>query len=159
MLIKIMPQLTAINQFFCLVIVGSGPDQKTLEAMVKNLRLSRKVFLVGQKTREELALYLAAAEMFVLDTGYEGFSHQILEVMSAGVPVITTAVGGNKEIIRQGENGFMVKYNDEFNLIEAIKTLWQMKDLREEFIKNGKKTIHDFSYEKMFKETVELLAK
>src|SRR3989338_88783 len=157
MLIKIMPQLTAINQFFCLVIVGSGPDQKTLEAMVKNLRLSRKVFLVGQKTREELALYLAAAEMFVLDTGYEGFSHQILEVISAGVPVITTAVGGNKEIVRQGENGFMVKYNDEFNLIEAIKTLWQMKDLREEFIKNGKKTIHDFSYEKMFKETVELL--
>ncbi len=157
MLIKIMPRLSEISQLFRLVIVGDGPDKKMLESMIKNLGLERKVYLVGRKSQEELALYLAAANMFVLNSGYEGFSHQILEAMTAGVPVITTAVGGNKEVIRQGENGFMVKYQDEFNLIEAIKSLWQNTELREEFGKEGKKTAEHFSSEKMFDETVKLL--
>lgn len=157
MLIKIMPRLSEISQLFRLVIVGDGPEKKVLESMVRNLGLERKVYLVGKKTQEELATYLAAADMFVLNTGYEGFSHQILEAMTAGVPVVTTAVGGNKEVIRQGENGFMVKYQDEFNLIEAIKSLWQNRELQEEFKKEGKKTAEHFSSEKMFEETVKIL--
>ena len=157
MLIKIMPRLSEISQLFRLVIVGDGPDKKTLESMVKNLGLERKVYLVGRKSQEELATYMAAADVFVLNSGYEGFSHQILEAMTAGVPVIATAVGGNKEVIKQGENGFMVKYQDEFNLIEAIKSLWQNQGLQEEFKKEGKKTAENFSSEKMFEETVKIL--
>jgi len=157
MLIKIMPQLLEINQFFRLVIVGDGPERKVLEAMVRNLRMEKKIFIVGKKTADELAVYLAAAEIFILNTGYEGFSHQILEAMRAGAPVITTAVGGNREIINQGENGFMVKYNDEFNLIEAIKTVWQDKELRDHFIEEGRKTVEKFSFEKMIEKTSDLL--
>ena len=157
MLIKIMPQLTEVSQIFRLVIVGDGPDMANLKMMVKNMGFERKVFLVGRKSRDELALYMAAADVFVLDTGYEGFSHQILEAMAAGIPVITTAVGGNKEIIKQGENGFMVKYNDEFNLIEAIKSVWASPELQNEFIEGGKKTAAYFSPEKMFDQTIKLL--
>lgn len=157
MLIKIMPQLLEINQFFRLVIVGDGPERKVLETMVKNLRMDKKIYIVGKKNQQELVNYLAAAEIFILNTGYEGFSHQILETMAAGVPVITTAAGGNKEIIRQGENGFMVKYNDEFNLIEAIKTVWHDKELREQFIIEGKKTVGEFSFEKMLEKTIKAL--
>ena len=157
MLIKIMPSIFEINQAFRLVIVGDGPDKKILDSMVRNLGLERKVFLVGKKSQSELATYLAAADMFVLNTGYEGFSHQILEAMVAGVPVITTAVGGNKEIIEQGENGFLVKYNDEFNIVEAIKSLWQDPGLKEEFIEKGKKTVEKFSSERMLSETTKLL--
>ncbi len=157
MLIKMMPKLLEINQFFRLVIVGDGPERKTLESIVKNMHLENKVFLVGKKPKEELALFSAAADIFVLNTAYEGFSHQILEAMAAGLPVITTAVGGNREVIRQGENGFMVKYNDEFNLIEAIKTAWQTDDLRTRFIEEGKKTVEYFSSEKMINETIKIL--
>ncbi len=157
MLIKIMPSIFEINQAFRLVIVGDGPDKKVLESMIKNLGLEKKVFLVGKKSQSELATYLAAAEMFVLNTGYEGFSHQILETMTAGIPVITTAVGGNKEVVEQGENGFLVKYNDEFNLVQAIKSLWQDPGLKEEFIKNGKKTVQKFSSERMLSETIKVL--
>lgn len=157
MLIKIMPALFEINQFFRLVIVGDGPEEKVLKSIVKNMRLENKVYLVGRKTKEELATLLAAADIFVLNTAYEGFSHQILETMAAGVPVITTAVGGNREVVRQGENGFMVKYNDEFNLIEAIKTVWQTPELRERFVEGGKKTTELFSLEKMLDETIKIL--
>ncbi len=159
MLIKIMPQLFEINQFFRLVIIGDGPEGKTLESIVKNMHLENKVYLVGKKSKEELALFSAAADIFVLNTAYEGFSHQILEAMAAGMPVITTAVGGNREVIHQGENGFMVKYNDEFNLIEAIKTVWQTPELRERFIEEGKKTATLFNVDKMCQETIALLLK
>ncbi|HEY4484378.1 MAG TPA: glycosyltransferase family 4 protein [Candidatus Paceibacterota bacterium] len=157
MLIKIMPKLLEINQFFRLVIVGEGPELKTLQTMVKNMGLEKKVYLIGKQSKEQLAVYLAAADVFVLNTGYEGFSHEILEAMLAGVPVVTTCVGGNKEIIHQGKNGFMVKYNDEFNLIEAIKTVCQKPELQKMFTENGKETAKYFSVEKMLEKTVKLL--
>lgn len=157
MLIKIMPELFKINQFFRLVIAGDGPEMKILELILKNLHLENKVYLVGRKSKEELSVFMAAADLFVLNTGYEGFSHQILEAMSAGLPVITTSVGGNREIIKQGENGFMIKYNDEFNLIEAIKTLWRTGELRSRFIEEGKKTAGQFSSDKMINETIKIL--
>jgi glycosyltransferase involved in cell wall biosynthesis len=157
MLIKLMPQLQQVNQFFRLVIVGDGPDMKMLQSVVRNLGLERKVFLVGRKSAADVALYYAASDMFVLNTGYEGFSHQVLEAMQAGVPVITTTAGGNPEAVVQGSNGFMVRYNDEFNLVEAIKTLWKQAELRDQMIANGKHTVAAFSIENMYTQTVQLL--
>lgn len=157
MLIKLMPQLLQVNQFFRLVIVGDGPDMAMLQSVVRNLGLERKVFLVGRVSSAEMAWYLASADMFVLNTGYEGFSHQVLEAMTAGIPVITTSVGGNREIVVQGQNGFLVKYNDEFNLVEAIKTLWRQSELREHLVANGRHTVAAFSIEKMYGQTHDLL--
>ena len=157
MLIKIMPQLLNISQFFRLVIVGDGPDKKNLKMMVENLGLAKKVYIAGRKSQEELKIYFAAADIFVLNSGYEGFSHQILEAMACGAPVIASAVMGNREIIHQGENGFMTKYNDEFNLVEAIKTLHQDDELKEKFISEGKKTVEFFSVEKMIEEMRKVL--
>ena len=157
MLIKIMPKLQEINQFLRLIIIGDGPEKNVLESMVRNMGMERKVFIVGKKSKEEMAIYLAAADMFVLNSGYEGFSHQILESMAAGVPVIASAVGGNKEVIEQGKNGFLIKYNDEFNLIEAIKGMHQSPELREDFIIEGKKTVQKYSFEQMINKTFELI--
>ncbi|MBI2057505.1 MAG: glycosyltransferase family 4 protein [Candidatus Yanofskybacteria bacterium] len=157
MLVKIMPQLLKINPFFRLVIAGDGPERKILETMVNNLGLDKKVYIIGRKNPDEIAELLSASDVFVLNTSYEGFSHEILEVMLSGVPVITTPAGGNKEIIHQGENGFLVKYNDEFNLMEAIKTVWQMPELQKRFIENGRETAKYFSVEKMLEKTVKLL--
>lgn len=157
MLIKIMPKLLEANQFFRLIIAGDGPEKSKLEQMAKNMGLEKKVFLVGRKSKEEIALYLAASDTFVLNSGYEGFSHQILEAMTAGVPVIASAIGGNKEIIKQGQNGFLVKYNDEFNLIEAIKGMHKLAEMREQFIAEAKETASHFTVEKMLEETKRLI--
>ena len=146
-----------INQFFRLIIIGDGPEKKSLEQMVKNMNLDRKVYLVGKKSQGDMADYLAASDMFVLNTGYEGFSHQILEVMAAGVPVITTSVGGNKEIMHQGENGFVIRYNDEFNLKEAIRTVWQIPEMRQKFIEGGEKTSKLFNVDSMYDQTIKFL--
>ncbi len=157
MLIKIMPKLLTINPFARLVIIGSGPDEKYLASMVRHMGLDRKVFLVGQKSHAELAVYLAAADVFVQNTGYEGFSHQLVEALCAGVPVITTEVGGNPELIDQGKNGFMVRYNDEFEIIEAIKALWSAPAIRAQFIAEGYRTAQRFTIKRMIDETKAIL--
>ncbi len=157
MLIKLMPDLLKDYQFARLVIVGDGPEIETLETMKNNLGLQNKVYLVGKKSQEELKTYLAAADLFVLNTAYEGFSHQILEAMASGVPVITTNAGGNPELVKQGENGFMVKYNDELNLVEAIKAVFENNDIRQKFSEQGKKTAENFTVERMADQTIEIL--
>ncbi|HZZ99173.1 MAG TPA: glycosyltransferase family 4 protein [Candidatus Paceibacterota bacterium] len=157
MLIKIIPKLSEINQFFKLVIVGDGPDRNKLGSVIKNLNLERKVVMVGRKSQTDLADYMAAADMAVLNTGYEGFSHLILEFMSAGVPVITTNAGGNLEVIHQGENGLMVKYNDEFNLIEAVRAIWNNSELRDKFIAAGRETVGELTVDNMFEQTLKVI--
>jgi glycosyltransferase involved in cell wall biosynthesis len=156
MLIKIMPQLLEMNQFSRLVIVGDGPEQKKLETMITNAGLNKKVYLIGAKSKDELAVYLAAADMFVLNTGYEGFSHQILEAMAAEVPIITTSVGGNLEIAKHGENTLLVEYNDEFNLVETIKMLANKPELQKKLTLKAKKILGHFGPKKMTEETINL---
>lgn len=157
MLIKLMPALQQVNQFFRLVVIGDGPDMAMLRSVVRTLGLERKVTLTGRVDAQHVVLWLAAADMFVLNTGYEGFSHQVLEAMAAGVPVITTSVGGNREVVVQGSNGFMVPYNDEFNLLEAMKAVWKNQELREKMIENGRATAAAFTPEKMYERTLAVL--
>ncbi|HEY4507146.1 MAG TPA: glycosyltransferase [Candidatus Paceibacterota bacterium] len=141
MLVKIMPQLLEINQFFRLVIMGSGPEQKVLESMIKNIGLNGKVIFVGEiKEEEELSRFFLAADLLILNSGHEPSSSTVLRAMSAGVPVVATAVGANPELIRQGENGFIVRYNDEFNILEAVKALWRNAVLRDQFVEAGLET-------------------
>lgn len=157
MLVKIMPEIVETDQFARLVIVGDGPDRNLLEAMVKNLGLEKKVYLVGPKSKDELAVYLAACDMFVLNTGYEGFSHQILEAMTAEVPIVTTNIGGNMEIMRHGENGLVVNYNDEDGLLAAIKMIKEKPEAARKITHGAKKTVAKFSSERMAEETINLL--
>jgi len=106
---------------------------------------------------QELPTYLRAADVFVLNSGYEGFSHQILEAMLCEVPVIASAVGGNREIIQQGKNGFLVPYNDEFNITEAIKAIWNSQEILREIVSAGSKTADKFNMARMYQETVKIL--
>jgi glycosyltransferase involved in cell wall biosynthesis len=60
----------------------------------------------------------------VLNTSYEGLSHQLIEVMSLGVPVVTTPVGGNTELITDAETGILVPYNDTEKMHDALMRLY-----------------------------------
>jgi glycosyltransferase involved in cell wall biosynthesis len=140
-----------------LKIIGSGPDRKKLEFKIKNLGLSERIDLVGQLPHQEFLQCLAGAEIFVLNTAYEGLSHVILEAMACGIPVITTDIGGNPEVIKSGYNGILVEYNNKEQFKKAISELHNNPDLRKLFIENSYKELEKFSKEKMLKETINIL--
>ncbi len=88
-------------------IIGSGPEQRAIEQKIAKLKLNSSVLLEGQLSQQDLHDRVAAADVFVLNTHYEGLSHQLIEVMQIGTPIVTTAVGGNGELIVDGVSGLL----------------------------------------------------
>jgi glycosyltransferase involved in cell wall biosynthesis len=72
---------------------------------------------------------LASLDITVLPSRSESLSNAILESMAAGVPVVATAVGGNSEVIANGDTGFLVAL-DEYALAQAVENLLMNDDLR-----------------------------
>ena len=116
-----------------------------------------KLFLFHNEPQKKLLAYLCAADVFVLNTAYEGFSHQILEAMALGVPTVTTDIGGNPEIVRDGENGFLVGFNDKDKLREKIEELLKNENLANNFSKKAKISASQFTKERMINETIKIL--
>jgi len=156
-LIEIMPDLLKENPNFRLIIVGYGPEKENLKSQISNLKLEDKIELIDKLSHKELLEYFKASKMFVLNTGYEGFSHFLLETMAIGLPVITTNICGNPEIVKDGYNGLLIEYNNKEQLKDTILRLWEDKKLREKFIENGKKTLGKFTLDKMINKTIKLL--
>ncbi|MDP3764864.1 MAG: glycosyltransferase family 4 protein, partial [bacterium] len=153
-LIEIMPEILKEIPEARLIIIGDGPEYKNLKLKIQNLKLEDRIIMVGNLTREKVLEYLVAADVFALNTAYEGFSHQILEAMALGVPVVTTDSGGNPELIEDGESGFLLKFNDKEALKEKIIELLSNNFLAQKLSKNAKKKAAEFSKERMIKGTI-----
>ncbi|PIT96588.1 hypothetical protein COT82_02395 [Candidatus Campbellbacteria bacterium CG10_big_fil_rev_8_21_14_0_10_35_52] len=156
-LIKIFPYIKKKFNNAKLIIAGSGPDLGKLQKLIDDKELSNDIALTGALPKEVLLRYIKASDVFVLNTGYEGFSHQLLEVMDVGIPLITTNIGGNPEIIKNGENGLLVGYNDEKELGKSIIKLLSDKKYADKLVLEAKKKVKEFSEERMIKETIKLL--
>ena len=76
--------------------------------------------MTGQIFHDKVLEHLKAGDIFILNTGYEGFSHFLLEAMAMEIPIITTRVGGNAELIESGKDGVLVEYNDKEELKKKI---------------------------------------
>lgn len=125
------------------LIVGDGPERKNLENLVKALNLEDNVIFTGW--REDIKYLLSVIDIFVLiSTLREGLPLALVESLSVGIPVITTDIGGNTEVVYDNINGFIVEVNIDM-IIEKIKLLATNFQLRENMGKEGKKI-----YEKKF---------
>jgi len=116
-----------------------------------------RLIIATKLPHDELMGYFKASKIFVLNSGYEGLPHIVLEAMACGLPVITTNVCGNPEVVRDGYNGLLVEYNNKEQIKEAILRLWGNEELRKKFIENGYKTLEKFKLEEMINKTLEAL--
>jgi glycosyltransferase involved in cell wall biosynthesis len=78
------------------------------------------VRFAGPRPHHELPRWYAAADVFCLATRSEGWSNVLLEALATGLPVVTTTVGGNAEIVREGQDGLLVPFGDIRALGAAI---------------------------------------
>jgi len=101
-----------------LVIVGDGPERGTLGEVVKASYRAEYCHLVGGKKDPER--WLAAFDVFALSSSTEGLPLVLLEAMSAGVPVVSTAVGGIPDLIERGVTGLLVPAGDERELCRSL---------------------------------------
>ena len=152
MLFSVISKMTTVPQPQ-LIIIGGGPQKELLESLRKALKLENRALLTGVVSKVTLNEYLAVADLFLLNTAYEGFSHQIIEAWSAGLPVVTTLAGGNREIIKDGENALVAAYNQPQEWQVAIEKVLRNQTLRSRLINEGKKSAGFYTISRMITET------
>ena len=103
------------------VIVGDGDDRNALQGVTRELGLDDAVHFLG--IRNDVRRVLAAFDVYVNSSVFEGISLTILEAMSAGLPVVATAVGGTPEVIAHDTNGVLVPARDAATLGAALIAL------------------------------------
>jgi len=97
-----------------LLVLGDGPMRRGLEGMARKLGVGSKVKFEGHVRQADLPLKYAMADVFVFPTRYDGWGVVLNEACASGLPIIATeAAGAAAELVREGENGFVVKRDDE----------------------------------------------
>lgn len=95
-----------------LLLVGEGPDVLTARRMAEEADVVGDVLFLGNREREGVAELLACADLFLLPSGHESFGLAALEAMACGVPVLATEIGGLREVVNSGENGWLCAVGD-----------------------------------------------
>ncbi|MBL8146849.1 MAG: glycosyltransferase family 4 protein, partial [Anaerolineae bacterium] len=93
-----------------LAVAGDGPALPAAQAQAAASPASQRVTFLGRVPRNQMPLYMRAADYVALYSGYEGLSHTLLESLRVGTPVIASDKGGNPEVVEHGVNGLLVPY-------------------------------------------------
>ena len=108
-----------------LLVAGDGPERERLERLA-----GPRVRFLGAVDRQGVLELFAAADASLLSSSWENFPHTVVEALAVGTPVIATAVGGVAEVVRDGENGLLVRAADPAALAGAIARFFGDPELR-----------------------------
>jgi len=125
-LVRAMRGLDAV-----LAIVGDGPCRPQLEQLARDLEVETR--FAGAVPAGEVPLWMAAATVFVLPSLYEGRANALIEAMAAGRACIATRIKGSRELIVDGESGFLVPVQSPDALQQGIRRLLDDPELRKRF--------------------------
>ena len=111
-----------------LVLIGDGSMRQELESLVAQTGIQKQVWLAGSV--DNVPQLLQSMDVFVLPSLAEGISNTILEAMACGLPVVATRVGGNEELVVEGETGYLVLREDPGAMAEALQHYIEDETLR-----------------------------
>lgn len=130
-------------------IIGSGDMRNELKKLVQELDLESQVHFHGHINHEKLPKYLNDYDIFILPSLNEGMSNAILEAMASGLPIITTNVGGSKELIR--DNGFIVGTKNPKDIRSSIEKYFNNPSLLEKHGKRSRQLAESYDWESVSK--------
>lgn len=142
MLIRAFKKVSEVFPEYKLWIFGTGSEENSLKQEAKNLGLSNKITFKGvsAKWHEEVE----NADIFILPSNYEGMPNSLMEALALGKICISTdcPIGGPRELIRNGENGFLIRTGNQEDLEEkiiySIKNREKLSALRNQAIEDSK---------------------
>jgi glycosyltransferase involved in cell wall biosynthesis len=109
-----------------LLLVGRGSLQSQTEGLVESIGLRQRVRFLG--VRRDVPELMSAADGYVLSSAWEGMPVVLLEAGASGIPIVATAVGGNREVVREGDTGFVVPPRDPAALAGAMLRLAELPE-------------------------------
>jgi glycosyltransferase involved in cell wall biosynthesis len=123
------------------VLVGDGPDRPALENAIRRLGLAHSVALAGW--RKDVVDFLSAVDIVVQPSIEETFSQAMVEALALAKPLIMTDVSGARDVIRHGQNGFLVPSEDSDAIARALKTLLDAPQLARQLGNAGREYVRE----------------
>jgi len=139
------------------LILGDGQEMENLKKLASELGVEPRVHFLGKIEHEQIMDYFKAADLFILNSHYEGQSHTLLEVTKAGVPIIASNIEANQEVVEDGRNGILVNYNSAEEISRAAVKILNDKSLAQNFVNQGKEKLKIFNWDNTVKLTVETI--
>jgi len=125
------------NNDIQLLFVGDGPEFSHIQDKINSEGLEDKVFLLGE--RNDVLAILKTADIFILASQTEGLSCSIIEAMAMGLPAIVSNVGGNRELIKNGVNGYVFELNNPDQFKSHVNKLIANREERQKMTTESKK--------------------
>ncbi|MFA5745054.1 MAG: glycosyltransferase family 4 protein [Candidatus Paceibacterota bacterium] len=143
------------NEEFLIVSAGRRVPWKRFEAIehVAQGHPEWRVFIASGLPRTEMLGWIKAADVFVLNSLYEGFPHVLVEAMTLGAPVIATNAGGNKTLVVNGETGILIPPADDVALEQALVMISNDPDAAQVRALAAQKHMNNFSLPHMLDAT------
>lgn len=133
-----------------LVLVGDGPERGALSKLATELGIADRVEFAGH--RDDVAQLLRAMDIFVLPSLSEGMSNTLLEALAAGLPVVASDVGGNREIVESERSGLLFRSGDVAHAAAQLLRLAESAGLRRSLGQEGAARVRkEFSIEAMIR--------
>jgi glycosyltransferase involved in cell wall biosynthesis len=138
-----------------LIFAGRGHMDNQLKETAKQLKISEDVIFTGFVDDDEKPLYYKAADVFCLPSINlaESFGIVNLEAMAAGIPIVSSNLGGIPDIVKNGENGLLSKPHDVEMLAENLIKLLENDSLRAEMGKTGLKLVNNYTWDEVTTKT------
>jgi glycosyltransferase involved in cell wall biosynthesis len=133
-----------------LIVIGDGPDRERLEGLALRSGASERIAFRGSLSRPEAIAVVAGSEAALLTSAWENFPHSVVEALSVGVPVVSTAVGGVPEIVRDGVNGLLVPVASADAVAEAVARILGEAGLRERLAAASRTSVGHLSVERVY---------
>jgi len=139
-----------------LAIVGDGPERARLSARADE-KLKKNVTFTGVLAHKDILAVMRIADIFVLNSSYEGLSHMLIEAQALGVPTIATNIGGNPEVITDGEGGILIPEKDTQALERALSRMLGDSKLYASMSKSAYNSSKRFSQDAMLEAVAKAL--
>lgn len=147
-IIKAMKELKDTSCHY--VICGRGEGREALEQLALELGIKERVHLLGFRT--DVAQIFSVADMYVFPSKREGLSVALMEAMASGLPIVASNIRGNRDLIQDGENGYLVGAEDVSAFADRIQKLLDCPEICEKFGKESRERVKNFDLEKVSEE-------
>ncbi|MEO5960929.1 MAG: glycosyltransferase [Opitutaceae bacterium] len=141
------------------LVVGDGPWREQMQAVFVKHKVGERVIFAGKHTGRTLREAYRAMDVFVFTSRSETQGMVVAEAMAAGLPVVALNASGVREVVRDGENGFLLPTNaTPKKFAAALKRVCTQKKLRTAFAKSARETAKEFSRERAAARALEFYA-
>jgi len=148
--VPLVRELTQRNVPFQLQLIGDGPDRSELETDLRTTGLAEHVEFPGWLSPEKVRAKLRTLDVFLLLSDYEGLPVALLEAMAHGVvPIVTRIQSGNTQLVRDGENGFVLPVGDMTSFAARLESLASDREALRALGRAAWETTKQYSIEKM----------